>query len=179
MSESPQGYLAYIRKNQKVFIPFVCKRCGECCRKVSVHPYEIDFGKVADYLHVSLKELANRYLTVATATNGKTVNHKPCPFLKGNDCTIYPVRPSPCKSYPVFTDCGSRGIVCLGDQEVRRSKSSIRIFGSTPIGSGDSIKPKILPNEWSIILERYKRSNPSVGALEFFIRINKPIISYD
>jgi Fe-S-cluster containining protein len=147
MNESPQGYLAYIRKQQEVFIPFVCKRCGECCRKVSVRPHEINFRQVAKYLNVSRKEIAEKYLAITTAADGETVHRKPCPFLKGNDCAIYPVRPSPCKGYPVFTDFGTRGIVCMSDQEVRRAEKSIRICGSTSIHSGDLINPKILPKE--------------------------------
>ncbi len=160
----------------RVFIPLVCKRCGECCRKVGVHPGAIDIFAAAEYLGISAKELVETYIGKVISCDKKRIKYEasirhPCPFLKENKCLIYPVRPGVCKAFPVETDGRDRGIGCPAMREVRRAW---RALGEGSVEFFDGKVCLIPPKKWDKILAKYRRSHPSKEALELFIRFNRP-----
>ncbi len=164
-------------RDWRVFIPFVCRRCGKCCREVGVHPGHIEIFAVAEHLGVSVDEVIEHYLggKIISHEEGEvTYNasiHHPCPFLRGNECLIYPVRPAPCKAFPVETDCRDFGIGCPAMEEVRRAW---RALGG---GSVDSFNGEVCymqPERWRKFLTRYRGSRPSKDALELFLKFNQP-----
>ena len=79
-----------------------CVKCGECCRRcdpILVGKEEVK--RIAAYLGTSYKRL-KRKLRLAPAER-KGFFHmpgRPCPFLRGNLCSIYPVRPEVCRLFP-------------------------------------------------------------------------------
>jgi len=72
---------------------FECKRCCKCCREMPIHLndealerlYRIDGDALFDKMDD--KEVDNYLKT-------------PCPYLKGNRCTIYENKPMSCRMFP-------------------------------------------------------------------------------
>lgn len=176
-----QGYIQkLLGMDCQVFIPFICKRCGECCRKVGVDLANINPSEVAKHLGISEKEVIERYLG-ETFCKGKKIKYMitksriPCPFLQGNECLIHPVKPDACKGFPVTTDFGDHGIGCPGEEEANRT---IHILGrgisyfASPIDIAEEIY--IPDQKWEKIVKKYLASHPSKEALELFLKFNQP-----
>ena len=87
---------------------FACTQCGNCCRNqgdyafVNLAARELD--EIPRYLGISVGEFLARYCS-------KEPGHFPtlrmdapqCPFLdEAARCTIYPVRPMQCRSWPFW-----------------------------------------------------------------------------
>ncbi|MBI4283374.1 MAG: YkgJ family cysteine cluster protein [Chloroflexi bacterium] len=104
-----------------ILVPFLCQRSGSCCQQLGVSPTSLDIESIADYLGLEEEEVSARYL--AKAASSKEVGEgyewmkrwQPCPFLvPPAECLIYPVRPSGCRSYPVYTLLGPEDVDCPG-----------------------------------------------------------------
>lgn len=77
-----------------------CRTCANCCR--SQHPTfsRPEVERIAAHLGLTVQEVWSRYLT-SDAESGKYITQElPCPFLEGNLCAIYEVRPAVCAGYP-------------------------------------------------------------------------------
>ena len=77
-----------------------CRTCANCCR--TRHPVfsRAEVQRIAAYLGVTMEHLRTHHLT-SDADSGKYITRDlPCPFLDGNLCSIYEVRPSVCADYP-------------------------------------------------------------------------------
>lgn len=81
---------------------YECDQCGACCRNFLVEAYEIDVLReprlaAADPNYASLpiaealEQLQDEFRCVLIAGPGR-----PCAFLVGNRCRIYPTRPNVC-----------------------------------------------------------------------------------
>lgn len=97
--------------------PFKCRMCGACCRHVreSVPLESLDVFRLAKYLRdkggnvQSMEDVLAEYtLPVLLSENGytafmlKTIGAEDaCIFLKNNRCTIHPVKPRACRTYPI------------------------------------------------------------------------------
>lgn len=77
-----------------------CRSCANCCR--SQHPVfsRTEAQRIAAYLGLTLEEVRARYLTPDAETGRYITRELPCPFLDGNLCSIYEVRPAVCADYP-------------------------------------------------------------------------------
>jgi len=79
-----------------------CTQCGECCRRCS--PIEVTLDEVhqiANHLNISPKRLRNKVKGKTDKKGSLHIRGHPCPFLKGDDCSIYQVRPGVCKAFPI------------------------------------------------------------------------------
>ena len=94
------------RINVPTPIRFICQEgCSNCC-KVSggfVLIRDIDLKRIPKYLKISEAEFIKKY----TKEDGKHVhlidkNDTDCVFLEDNKCTIYPVRPLQCRTFPFW-----------------------------------------------------------------------------
>ncbi len=85
-------------------LKFKCTECGKCCTGAPGYVWvtEDEILKMADYLKISIKDFNIRYIR---RVNGKLAlvemsKNYDCIFLKDRKCSIYPVRPKQCRTFP-------------------------------------------------------------------------------
>ena len=79
-----------------------CTECANCCRSATVRLKDRDLPKLAKALRISEQKFLNQYCEM-TEDEGwilKRNQDGSCPFLAGNLCTVYEVRPSTCEDFP-------------------------------------------------------------------------------
>jgi len=86
---------------QKLLTFFPCKRCGRCCQTT---PAEISWAEVTQ-IAASINMHPKRFRKKYCFYRGKGLFLKsPCPFLKFSGqlahCSIYEIRPKPCRRFP-------------------------------------------------------------------------------
>jgi Fe-S-cluster containining protein len=82
---------------------FKCTQCGKCCTGAPgvVYVSEQELHQIAAYLQISIEEVCNRFVRkFEGALALKEKAHFDCIFLQGRHCTIYPVRPTQCRTFP-------------------------------------------------------------------------------
>jgi Fe-S-cluster containining protein len=79
-----------------------CKKCGECCRRNNpILLKRSEVAVIAKHLGSSYKKLKKRLKLVPARRQGYFyMPATPCPFLRGNRCSIYAVRPEVCRLFP-------------------------------------------------------------------------------
>jgi len=86
-------------KIDKKNISWSCRTCGKCCDPPTVT--KKDIGNICGYLKIPFNKFVNKYLSYFNGTIGELKGIKgKCVFLKGNRCSIYPVRPLICRLRP-------------------------------------------------------------------------------
>jgi Fe-S-cluster containining protein len=87
----------------------LCIRCGNCCRgRGSIRFKKEELQIVSDATRIEYKRLKDR-LKASPMGDGTFVVAQPCPFLGGNLCRIYAVRPGTCRGYPTNELLASMG----------------------------------------------------------------------
>ncbi|MDO4218900.1 MAG: YkgJ family cysteine cluster protein [Synergistaceae bacterium] len=87
---------------------FTCKMCGSCCRGETgfIWISNVEKQAIAEHLAITKEELEKKYLyPVHGKWSIRELSAKQnfdCIFLKGDRCTIYPVRPSQCREFPFW-----------------------------------------------------------------------------
>ena len=83
---------------------FECTGCGQCCTGSPGYIWvdEDEIVEIANFLNLSIDELASRYLRrvkgkISLLELPKSYD---CTFLKDKKCQIYPVRPTQCRTFP-------------------------------------------------------------------------------
>ena len=85
-------------------IHYQCQRCTNCCRWpgfVKVSAAEI--SALAEFLGETEYDFIQRYTRLRANRDGLALIEKPdgaCIFLKGNDCSVQPVKPGQCRDFP-------------------------------------------------------------------------------
>jgi len=84
---------------------FKCTECGGCCTGepgvVWISDEEIE--ALAGYLEISVEQTKSHYLRRVDgrwALRERPANNWDCVFLDGKRCTVYPVRPKQCRTFP-------------------------------------------------------------------------------
>jgi len=77
-----------------------CRSCANCCRTRQPVFSRVEVQRIAAYLGLTMEEVRTRYLTSDAETGKYITQALPCPFLDGNLCGIYEVRPAVCANYP-------------------------------------------------------------------------------
>lgn len=83
-----------------------CTTCANCCRHLSVYLTAADAARLANGINVSMNAFTQTYVeTNGARAEGEwgKLQARPCPFLLGKLCSIYPHRPESCRLYPVFS----------------------------------------------------------------------------
>ncbi len=106
MIETVYAHLEFKAKNGKwsINLPFLCNKCGVCCTlddfliagKIKTEPKNPDAQAKADALYEELGTLWE----ADPEKYEHRITHTPCPFLSGNTCSIYEIRPDGCRQYP-------------------------------------------------------------------------------
>lgn len=84
-----------------------CTTCGHCCRTLQIVVDNDDMARLAKRFGLPLPQFQRRY--VRRQPDGERVfASTPCPFLKGNVCTVYEDRPRACRDFPYLHEKGFR-----------------------------------------------------------------------
>jgi Fe-S-cluster containining protein len=117
-------------------IYFECRRCGACCTGDPgiVYADKDEALHIAEYLCMPFPIFADTYLYPLRDAYGIREHSDGRCFFYDNGCTIYPVRPHQCRTYPFWFE------------NLRSIKKWKRVCEACPgIGSGDLYsKEKIL-----------------------------------
>ncbi|WP_187286411.1 YkgJ family cysteine cluster protein [Archaeoglobus profundus] len=156
-------YAECVVRGLKVRIPFVCRMCGECCKKLSKVVYDPKTGKV----YVEGIELD----CIDGLDEFKEFSHPikvPCPFLKDNKCTIHEIRPKSCREYPLLT--GDLGVNCPA---LRSFNKFLKAFNPDKVEykvDEKDIKPVKIPMKF---YELFISLEPSKEELAAFLKLNE------
>jgi len=87
---------------RRVWAGIDCTTCANCCRETKPGFTEQELDRVARRLHMERQQIIEMYLEPWEEGNRKLWRTRatPCPFLKGNLCSIYEDRPAECSGYP-------------------------------------------------------------------------------
>lgn len=83
-----------------------CTQCANCCRALDVYLTPTDIDTLAEGANRSysalMADVVDWDLDADTGEWGR-FRHKPCTFLDGKLCSVYPHRPDSCRAYPALT----------------------------------------------------------------------------
>lgn len=79
-----------------------CTQCANCCRNLDVYLTPDDVSRLAAIVDTSLSHFID-YTKEKYPEECGLFRQKPCHFLEGKRCSIYPDRPESCRIYPAFT----------------------------------------------------------------------------
>lgn len=105
---------------------FQCRRCGACCRwegAVRVSPAEIE--KIAEYLHIDVREFINRHTVLTPDRRSLSLPEKAdgsCVYYDDvrKACAIQPVKPRQCSAFPFEWNFPGWEELCKGGRELRK-----------------------------------------------------------
>jgi Fe-S-cluster containining protein len=174
-----QGWLLnLLSSNEKLFLPFICQKCGKCCREIGIEQSYFDPFKIADYLRKPVKEVVEEYLGTIVDIDEDNVHYeitkpkKPCVFLEPYKCKIYPIRPISCGAYPHY---GDSGIGCPSKIALRDAAKKVgrgHVWTAALYLSDDEPQTEIKRRKWRKHLGKYLSSQPDPEALEMFTQLN-------
>lgn len=109
-------------------LPFQCTGCGKCCTGSSgvVWISEEEIHAVSKFLNLPVETVCRKYVRklgdrLALLEVKQKNGDYDCIFLEGKQCSIYPVRPKQCKTFPWWEENLSSkeaweeaGILCEG-----------------------------------------------------------------
>lgn len=82
---------------------FKCTECGQCCTGAPGYAWVTDeeIQKIADYLKMDVKAFGRKYLRFVRGRYALVERKNyDCIFLKDRKCSVYPVRPTQCRTFP-------------------------------------------------------------------------------
>ncbi|MBM76900.1 MAG: zinc/iron-chelating domain-containing protein [Crocinitomicaceae bacterium] len=86
--------------HDEVFEEISCLSCANCCKTLGPRIINTDIKRISRYIGTTAKKFQNDYLKV-DEDNDWVFKQMPCYFLEeNNECKIYDVRPSACRTYP-------------------------------------------------------------------------------
>lgn len=126
ISDNEQPHALIVCPDGDIIVPFICRRCGNCCRSYDPDIEPELLPEISSSLGLSIDSLENRLRTdrIAHAAGRPT----DCCFLhpQSAQCMIYPVRPLPCRQFPSLTGASVLRIDCGGYQEYQRTLAAFR-----------------------------------------------------
>ncbi|MGM0439728.1 MAG: YkgJ family cysteine cluster protein [Chlamydiota bacterium] len=88
-------------------LPFECQGCGRCCTGCSGYVWltEAEIKRIAAFLDLNIYDFTFKYVRQVKGRYSLIEIKRPngdydCVFLKEGRCTIYPVRPVQCSTFP-------------------------------------------------------------------------------
>lgn len=89
---------------------FRCTQCGNCCRNHGEYSFvnlsEVELRAIPEFLGLTREQFLSRYCVKEPGSLWTLRMDQPaCPFLAdGNRCSIYPVRPKQCATWPFWIE---------------------------------------------------------------------------
>jgi len=86
---------------------FACRECGACCalKDAFVWVDKKDIRRVAAYLGMSGDQFEAEYVRLVDGDMALLEgDNSPCVFLREGSCSIYPARPSQCRTFPFWSE---------------------------------------------------------------------------
>lgn len=88
-------------------VRFECTGCGACCTGApgTVFVNQADAPRIAKFLGMDLDAFLTKY--AYPFEKGHSLHEKPngdCIFFESGRCSIYPVRPTQCRTYPFWLE---------------------------------------------------------------------------
>lgn len=85
-------------------LKFGCTQCGKCCTGFPGYTWVTveEIEEIARFLNMEITEFAESYLRMVDG-DFALLEYSPnydCCFLKENRCSVYPVRPKQCRTFP-------------------------------------------------------------------------------
>ena len=95
-------------------VRFGCTEGGDCCHNHGdydrVYLTAAEERAAAKHLGLTLRELRRRFTTREDGYRVARSRDGACAFLSGCRCTIYPVRPVPCRTWPFWPETMKRSV---------------------------------------------------------------------
>jgi Fe-S-cluster containining protein len=89
--------IAFLAKMQNEW----CTKCGECCRQCTpINMSREEIETLACAVGLPYKKFKRKYRLTPRGNGTFDMPAAPCPFLKGNLCSVYHVRPLVCRFFP-------------------------------------------------------------------------------
>lgn len=158
-----------------VVVPFVCHRCGNCCR----HYYpgiEMDMlPEIANIISKPIHEIQARLGEDCDAHNaGRPTD---CFFLEQGTsrCLIHEIRPDGCRLFPTLTKTGLGKVDCPGYREFDNAVRALsgRENGTAARRATHLKEPRPIPrSEWERTLKKLKEAEASELLVREFILKN-------
>jgi Fe-S-cluster containining protein len=86
---------------------FQCQSgCIKCCEeKGFVYISEFDIVQLAEFLHLTVPDFETRYVyRTKNVSRLRVPRHAECPFLSSHGCTVHPVKPIQCRTFPFWPE---------------------------------------------------------------------------
>jgi Fe-S-cluster containining protein len=91
---------------------FGCTRCRQCCTGEPGYVWltRVEMDRIATFLDMALEEFSRRYCRrVFLSISLRERENGDCVLLGPDGCSVYPVRPSQCRTFPFWkSNLGSR-----------------------------------------------------------------------
>jgi len=87
-----------------IFEFYGCQHCSLCCKVFTPVIQDNEIKKISKYLKTKPKKFRRKYCNKLCIPFSEYELKAPCPFLNGDNCTVYPIRPAPCLRFPFELD---------------------------------------------------------------------------
>jgi len=183
-------HLEFKSKNgRSVNLPFLCIKCGNCCRledflsagKINAKPEENP--EVHSKIKTLFEELGGMW-EADEAKYDEYIMHNPCPFLVNKSCSIYEIRPDGCRFFPK-TAFGMQTQDCVPLTRFKKMRAALKkgritketyLFTGKALGSADwdeQIKPsKFTQKQYQTCVAKLRQAGMTDGELTLFNYFN-------
>jgi Fe-S-cluster containining protein len=158
-----------------VLVPFVCHRCGACCRK---YDPAIDFEMLPEIAHCLGEPIAVIQDRLGDNSRSHRAGHPTdCCFLDPVHlhCLIHGIRPTGCRQFPALEGAGPGDIDCPGHREFRSvlgAFTATREQASRGNAAASRRPRQIPPDARETVLHHVTKAGASDRYREIFQAIN-------
>lgn len=87
-------------------IRFQCQRCGACCtgEPGTIYVEQSEIPRIAHFTGIPLHDIIEKFLYPFRDSYSIREDQEGRCFFYNNGCTIYPVRPNQCRSFPFWLE---------------------------------------------------------------------------
>ena len=166
--------------NWSLNLPFLCAKCGVCCTLedfLTAGPTKPE-PQIDTRVRALFKELGKRW-EEDQAEYDRHVAQTPCPFLAGNECSIYEFRPNGCRLFPNTTfgmltkDCPALNRFKKQRSLLKKGKSAKMSYHSVS-EDDDSVMPVCVTDKrYAACVAKLRRTGATEEELALFHRFNR------